>query len=71
MSQVELNEEKQIRLMVNHDTSSGYLRAKSANVEVTILEGNDIICEQGELRKVVGHVTPSDHPATTTHFVIK
>lgn len=57
MSKAELNEKHQIDLMVSRDVSSAYLRARSAGVEVTILEGNDIVQIDSDKRIVIGSVS--------------
>lgn len=62
MSESEGKEQQAIHDMVSRDASSGYLRAVSSHIEVTILKGTDIvrICDGKE--QVVG--TVAERPAT-------
>jgi len=70
MSKSELNENRQISLMVSGKASSGYLRARNAGVEVTVLEGREIVRIQGDQRTVVGSI-PSSAKEVNKHYVIR
>lgn len=65
MSEFEGKERQAIYDMVSRNASSGYLRAMSSYIEVTILKGTDIvrICDGKE--QVVGAV--AERPATAHH----
>jgi len=67
MSKSELNENRQIDLMVSRDASSAYLRARHAGVEVTVLEGTDIVRIDGDKRTVVGSV-PACNKVVDQHY---
>ncbi len=56
MDNTELMERMAIREMTSRDASLGYLKAKSANVEVTILRGEDIVRIKDGKEEVIGMV---------------
>lgn len=69
MSKSELNEKHQIDILVSQEATSGYLRARSAGIEVTVLEGNDIVRLQGDQRVVIGTI-PECQQVVNQHYTL-
>lgn len=64
-------EREAIGRMVLQRYSSGYLHAVEANVPVTYVAGNDIVCEQDGQKIVIAHVEASTKLQTPKFYSIK
>ncbi len=72
MDNSDLRERQAILNMASRDASVGYLKAISANVEVTILRGENIVRIKDGKEEVIGSVKqPYPSPKPGTQYILK